>query len=100
MSVVSKIKKKNHRQALGRYNRQLVIRLIAHRSKDSTIQYSLVLTRRRSKPGSRLDLLGKIVINRHQKTQFSCFHVNRQKIKNALSMGAHFHSSAYKLLFL
>lgn len=98
MSVYSKIAKRDYRQHLGRYNKQLVIRLVRNRSIHSTVRYSLILTRRRTRPGSRYDLIGSFVLFTNRNKQFSCLFINRQKFGAALLHGARLHSSAYKLL--
>lgn len=100
MSVYSKIIKRNRRQKLGRYNRQLVIRLSLYKQNIGSTRYCLVLTRRKSSPGSRYDLLGTFTYKRLYNKEVSCLFINRFKIKQALLHGAVFHSSAYRLLFI
>lgn len=82
MSAQTKLLKKITKKALGHYNRQLVIRLIPHgKNKDSKTKYSLALTRRRTKAGSRFDILGTLVVyNQYQKT-FAAFFIINRKLK-------------------
>jgi len=98
MSVYSKIALRDYRQNLGRYNKQLVIRLALNRNDFSSINYSLVLTRRRTRPGSRYDLLGSFVLKRNKKDTHNCLYINRLKFKQALLHGARIHASVYKLI--
>jgi hypothetical protein len=98
MSVYSKIALRNYRQNLGRYNKQLVIRLALNRSDFSSRRYNLVLTRRRARPGSRYDLLGSFVFKSNKKDTYNCLYINILKFKQALFHGARIHASVYKLI--
>jgi ribosomal protein S16 len=99
MTVYSKIIKRNRRQRLGRFNRQLVIRLSLEKKLKTSTQYNLVLTRRRSKADSRYDLIGTFTILRGYKLpETSCLFLNRSKLTDAMQHGAIIHSSVYKLL--
>jgi hypothetical protein len=98
MSVFSKIIKRNRRQHLGRFNRQLVIRLSLQKKLETTTQYNLVLTRRRSKADSRYDLIGTFTLVRgYNIPQTSCLFLNRSKLVDSMLHGAVLHSSVYKL---
>lgn len=63
MKSKSRIVKKNNRQNLGKFNRELVIRLVKPDKKTSSM-YHLVLTRRRSHSGSRYDKVGFVEIQK------------------------------------
>jgi len=94
----SKIFKRNRHQRLGRYNRQLVIRLSQRKNPLTPTVYHLVLTRRRCRVGARYDKLGFIEIFKTPRKSYNIFGVDRNKIKQALFLGASFHVSVYKLL--
>jgi ribosomal protein S16 len=98
MNSRSKIVKKNRRQQLGRFNRELVIRLaIKQRLKDRRM-YHLVLARRRSSAGCRYDKLGFYEAFKRNNKPYHLLGLDRKKIKNAIAMGASIHVSVYKLL--
>ena len=90
--IVKKIKN------LGIFNRELVIRL-AKNDKKETNMYHLVLTRRRSHAGSRYDKVGYFEIKKNKRKKMCILGLNRKKIKDALSLGATFHVSVYKIIF-
>lgn len=94
--VYSNIIKRNSRQQLGRFNRQLVIRLNKTRNPDKV--YHFVLCRQRSRAGSRLDKLGFFHIFKNNRKAYNVLGLNRRKIRLALSHGAIFHVSVYKIL--
>jgi ribosomal protein S16 len=98
MKSKSKIVKKNRRHNLGRYNRELVIRLIKKELYDKSM-YHLVLARRRSRAGSRYDKLGYYQLSKTKCKELALFGINRKKIKDAIALGASVHVSVYKLLF-
>jgi len=99
MKSITKILKKNRRQSLGRFNKELVIRLsIKKRIMDKPV-YHLVLARRRSRAGCRYDNLGFLEVFKDKRRSLNVFGINRKKIKDALILGASFHISVYKLLF-
>jgi ribosomal protein S16 len=97
MKSISKILKKDRRHNLGRYNRELVIRLAVKRRLDHKPVYHLVLARRRSAAGCRYDNLGFYEVFKANKS-FHVFGINRKKIRNAIALGASIHISVYKLL--
>jgi len=99
MTVYSKIIKRNRRQRLGRYNKQLVIRLSLTRKLTTTTRYNLVLARRRSRADSRYDLIGTFAyIRSHKFKTASGLYINISKLKQALLHGAIIHTNVYKLL--
>ena len=97
MKVASFIYKKNNRQVLGRYNRELVIRILVKRHLKHATCYHLVLTRRRSSANGRFDKLGYLQLVKEQKPLL-VLGLNRKKIlhqyyacfKNLLSSYNHF----------
>nr|ADZ99054.1 ribosomal protein S16 [Physarum polycephalum] len=97
MKSISKIIKKNHRQKLGRYNKELIIRLAIKRRLKYKPVYHLVLARRRSGASCRYDNLGFYEVFKTNKP-FHILGLNRKKIKNAIALGASIHISVYKLL--
>lgn len=97
MKVASFIYKKNNRQVLGRYNRELVIRILVKRHLKHATCYHLVLTRRRSSANGRFDKLGYLQLVKEQKPLL-VLGLNRKKIKAAIANGASLHVSVYKLL--
>jgi ribosomal protein S16 len=99
MKSLSKILKKNRRQKLGRYNRELVIRLAIKKIQMTKPIYHLVLARTRSRAGSRYDKLGFYEIFKDERRSLNVLGLNQRKIKQALELGAIFHTSVYKLLF-
>lgn len=92
LKIVNKIKN------LGKFNRELVIRL-AKTDKKETNMYHLILTRRRSHAGSRYDKLGFFEIKKTKRRKMCILGLDRKKIKDALSLGATFHVSVYKIIF-
>jgi ribosomal protein S16 len=99
MKSLSKILKRNRKQKLGRYNRELIIRLAIKKRIMEKPVYHLVLARRRSRAGCRYDNLGFYEVFKDDRRSMNIFGLNRKKIKDALDQGASFHVSVYKLLF-
>jgi ribosomal protein S16 len=98
MKSLSRILRRNKKQRLGRFNRELVIRLAIKKLKMAKPVYHLLLARRRSRAGCRYDKLGFFEIFTDNRRTFNVFGINRQKIKDAMTEGAYFHVSVYKLL--
>jgi ribosomal protein S16 len=98
MRSVSKILKRNRKQSLGRYNKELVIRLARKKRIMANPVYHLVLARRRSRAGCRYDSLGYYEMFKNSRSTLNVFGINRKKIKDAMALGASFHLSVYKLL--
>jgi ribosomal protein S16 len=98
MKSFQKIIKKNNRHKLGQHNKELVIRMAKKQNNYSTV-YHLVLTRRRSHPGSRYDKLGYFEIKKHKRKKIALLGIDRKKIKDAINLGASLHVSIYKILF-
>jgi ribosomal protein S16 len=97
MKSITKILEKNHRHNLGRYNRELVIRLAIKRRLKYKPMYHLVLARRRSTASCRYDKLGFYEVFKDKKP-LHLLGINRKKIRNAIALGASIHTSVYKLL--
>jgi len=97
MKSLSKIIEKNRRHNLGRYNRELVIRLAIKKRLKYKPVYHLVLARRRSGASCRYDNLGYYEVFKGNKP-FHILGLDRKKIKNAIALGASIHISVYKLL--
>lgn len=51
MTAYTKIFKRNKKQCLGRFNKELVIRLTRNKKQTTRTVYHLVLTRRRARSG-------------------------------------------------
>jgi len=97
MKSISKIVKRNRKQKLGRYNRELVIRLAVKQRLTTKRVYQLVLARRRSSASCRYDKLGFYEVFK-ETTPLHILGLDRKKIKNAIALGASMHISVYKLL--
>jgi len=99
MKSHSKIIKKNRRHKLGRYSRELVIRLALKKQLMQKPMYHLVLARRRSRGGARYDKLGYYEVHKRTYPAMSILGLDRKKIRDAIALGASIHASVYKLLF-
>jgi len=81
---------------MGRYNKELVIRLFKHKV---TKQVLFILARRRSRPNSRYDVVGFFDVIKSKKKVYNVIGLNLSKIRTALSLGVQIHIGVYKLLF-
>lgn len=99
MTIATKIIKRNRRHNLGRYNRELVIRLAIKKRLMKKPMYHLVLTRRRSHAGARYDKLGFYEVCKRAYPAYVILGLDRKKIKKALVLGASMHITVFKLLY-
>jgi len=90
--------KKNNKQNLGRYNRQLIIRLLNRGKILKNNHYHIILARRRVRKGSRYDKLGFFEMGERNQRPWNFMGFNLKKLKYALKCGAIFNPSVYKIL--
>jgi hypothetical protein len=96
MKPVFTIQKKNNKKRLGKFNRELVIRLVIRRQ-IKPVSAHLVLCKRRSSASSRYSKLGYFNMDSSNKS-LNVFGINRKKFKDAIALGASIHVSVYKML--
>lgn len=93
-----KIWKRNIKQKLGRFNKQLVIRVVNGGRLLKKNHYHIVLARRRSRQGCRYDKLGFFELGQRKHRPWNFLGLNLKKIRYALMCGAIFNPSVYKIL--
>lgn len=94
MSIHRKKSKK-----LGRFNRQLIVKIVQAKRISKQKRYHIVLAKRRGKPRRRLDKCGSFDAFIYKRRPYNSLLIDRKKFASFLNRGAKLHVSVLKLFF-